>query len=116
MNSTFAHKIRQSRLDAGLTQHDVAQRAGLTERYVNGIENGGPCGIPAARTICRALSLGPPWPAVAFMERYVAKQEREFGIAPADTYAELAQAVKDGGGYLVLDADAVDEAVRGQAK
>ena len=45
MNSTISEYIKTSRLELGLTQDELAQRAGISVRYLRDIENDN--GIPS---------------------------------------------------------------------
>lgn len=35
---TFAHNLRQARIEAGLTQEDVMRKTGLTQPFISAIE------------------------------------------------------------------------------
>jgi len=55
----FGKRLRELRQKSGVTQHDLAQAAGLTDAYVSNMENG--FAVPSLTTVLRlavALSHG----------------------------------------------------------
>ena len=53
----FGQRLRELRLKYGVTQHDLAQAAGLTDAYVSNMENG--FAVPSLTTVLRlAVALG----------------------------------------------------------
>jgi transcriptional regulator with XRE-family HTH domain len=61
MDNAFGHALRERRRTAGLSQRDLAERAGLDFSYISKVENGR-LPPPAADTvvaICRVLSISP---------------------------------------------------------
>jgi transcriptional regulator with XRE-family HTH domain len=53
----FGQRLRELRQKDGLTQHDLAQAAGLTDAYVSNMENG--FAVPSLTTVLRlAVALG----------------------------------------------------------
>jgi len=36
----LAHNLKRARIDAGLTQEDMAKRTGLTQPFISGVESG----------------------------------------------------------------------------
>jgi transcriptional regulator with XRE-family HTH domain len=87
--SRFGTHIKQQRQDLGLSQAEVAQRAGITPAGYANIERGiRTTSAPTARAICAALNLGPPWPAVAGIEHLAAEEARARGITLAEAYDE----------------------------
>lgn len=59
-NNSFADVLRRSRLAAGLTQEQLADRAGITRNFVGLLESGrrGPS-LESFIEICRALEIEP---------------------------------------------------------
>jgi transcriptional regulator with XRE-family HTH domain len=53
----FGKRLRELRQKSGVTQHDLAQAAGLTDAYVSNMENG--FAVPSLTTVLRlAVALG----------------------------------------------------------
>jgi transcriptional regulator with XRE-family HTH domain len=53
----FGQRLRELRLKYRVTQHDLAQAAGLTDAYVSNLENG--FAVPSLTTVLRlAVALG----------------------------------------------------------
>jgi transcriptional regulator with XRE-family HTH domain len=92
---TFGDQVRLARQQANLTQVGLAARVDIAQAHLSSIENGGTASRAVARAICNELGLGPAWTAVAVLEDFAAKQARDFGVAPSDTFAELSHALHE---------------------
>lgn len=64
----LASLLRQTRLDANLTQFQLAEKIGQTQSYVSKYENGEQrLDLIELETVCKALEV----PLIAFVERYL---------------------------------------------
>jgi len=111
--SHFREAVRHARTEQGLTQAEVAEQASLSQKIISDVERGTPVKRSTSLAICRVLGLGPPWPAVAFLESIAHTDARARKIPVEQAHAELAESlaagigptgwkrVEDPGGWMV---------------
>ena len=87
---SFGTAVRDVRREAGLTQIEVAERAGITQGLLSKIESG-KChaGRGTVFALREALGLEPYWSATAFLEGYSAQIATDQGITHEAAYAQL---------------------------
>jgi HTH-type transcriptional regulator/antitoxin HipB len=83
----FGAALRQARADAGLTQGELAERAGVSRRWVSAVETGARPGAELTRILAVAEALGQrleltPIPPLTDVEAELLRLLGEDGAAP----------------------------------